>query len=150
MITDFSFLPSQFSGLAIVVGFLLLAHAHNRKNYINNLLKRGIKTEGSVIEIWKNPGSLFSKKEGQGYAPVVEYTTNSGNVLKHYSHAFTDPCKYEMGQKVAVWYINYKSIREAALEDDQPGSLPKKLFVAGIILVLLGLPNLIVGLQNLL
>lgn len=149
MIADFLLLPPQLSGLALVSGFLLLAHAHNRKNYIHYLLKRGNKTESKVVEIRKNPGSLFSKVEGHGRAPVVEYTTISGNVLKHYSDTFSNPCMYEIGQMVPIWYLNYKSRREAALQDDLPGDLPRKLFIIGIILFCLGLPSLLVGLQNL-
>ena len=149
MIADFLLLPPQLSGFALVAGFLLIAHAHNRKSYISYLLKRGTKTEGRVVEIRKNPGSLIGKEEGEGYAPVVEYTTISGNALKHYSTTFREPCNYEVGQKVAVWYTDYKSKREATLEDDLPGDLPMKFFIIGIILFLLGLPRLLIGLINL-
>lgn len=137
---------AKISGFCLVAGFLLLAHAHNRKNYIKYLFERGTKTEGKVIEISRNPGSLFNKEEGEGFAPVVEYTTISGNTLKHHSTTYQTPCKYHVGQTVPLWYINYKSRREAALEDDQPGDLPRKLFIVGMILLLIGLPKVLLGL----
>jgi hypothetical protein len=142
------FIYSQIAGLSLVAGGLLLAHAHNRKNAVSNILKRGIKTDGKVIEIRRNPGSLFSSKEGEGYAPVVEYTTASGNILKHFSTTYRPICPYREGQIVPISYINYKSIREAALSDDEPGDLPRKLFIIGIVCFLFGLPALISGLPN--
>jgi hypothetical protein len=138
---------SKISPLFLLVGFLLIAHSHNRKNYIKNLFKNGIKTEGKVLEIRRDPGPLFGE-EGMGFAPVVEYTTMSGNVLKHYSQTYQISSKYEVGQTVDIWYINYKSIREAALEDDQPGQTPKKLFTVGLILLLIAAPKIIYGLSN--
>lgn len=133
---------ANIAGFSLVLGFLLLAHSHNRKNYIKNLLKNGTKTEGRVIEIYRNPGSIFSKQSGEGFAPVVEYTTISGNILKHYSTTYRANTKYQVGQIVPLWYVNYKSIREAALEDDEPGDLPKKLFITGLIFLSVGFPKM--------
>ena len=76
---------SNIAGICFVVGALLLAHGHNRKTYIKRLLNRGFKTEGKVVEINQKPDSLISNQAGNGFAPVVEYTTVSGNVVKHHS-----------------------------------------------------------------
>lgn len=149
MLLDHFIMARQLAGLFFVAGFLLLAHAHNRKNYVSRILTRGIKTEGKVVEMTRNPGSLFSKVEGEGFAPVVEYTTQSGNVLKHHSTTYRTPATYEAGQTVPIWYINYKSIREAALEDDEPGDLPKKLFAVGLVSFLVALPTVISGILGL-
>lgn len=143
-----SIIYSKISGISSIVGFLLLAHAHNRKHYIKNIFKNGMKTQGKVIEISRDPGPIFGK-EGEGFAPVVEYTTESGNVLKHHSQTYRVPTKYEVGQTVDIWYVNYKSRREAALADDEPGELPKKLFIAGLILVLIATPKIFLGTLNL-
>ncbi|HMQ61940.1 MAG TPA: DUF3592 domain-containing protein [Flavilitoribacter sp.] len=142
-------MPPQWSSILALVGALLLAHAYNRKNYIRNILAKGEETEGRVVEIRRNPGGLFSSKGGPGEAPVVAYTTVSGNTLRHYSITYVSPCKYRVGQPVRIWYINYKSRREAALPDDQPGSLPRNLFIAGLICFALGAPALISGLMGL-
>ncbi len=139
----------QWSSIFAIVGALLLAHAYNRRNYIRNILAKGEETEGRVVEVRRNPGSLFSSKEGPGEAPVVEYTTKSGNTLLHYSTTYVSPCKYRVGQPVRIWYINYKSRREAALPDDRPGDLPRNLFIAGLICLVLGAPALINGLMGL-
>jgi len=143
-----STLYSQIAGISAVVGFLLLAHSHNRKYFIKDILKNGFKTEGTVVEISRNPGPLFGK-EGEGFAPVVQYTNNSGNVLKHHSQTYRTPCKYELGQIIDIWFIHYKSRREAALADDQPGDLPRKLFIAGLLLLLLAAPKIVVGMFGL-
>ncbi len=143
-----SILYTKISGIFSIVGFLLLAHSHNRKNYIKNILKNGIKTQGKVVEICRDPGPIFGK-EGEGFAPVVEYTTDSGNVLKHPSQTYQTPTKYQVGQLVDIWYVNYKSNREAALADDQPGELPKKLFITGLILLLVAAPKIIFSMLNL-
>jgi len=141
---------SSISGLCFVAGCLLLAHAHNRKTYIKRLLKRGFKTEGKVVEIRQNPGSLFSSQPGEGLAPVVEYTGNSGNLVKHYSTTFRTPSRYQIGQQVPLWYSEYKANRESTLEDDEPGDLPRKIFIIGITLLLISLPKVIAGLLNIL
>ncbi len=146
MLFEYFIIPQKLAGVFAIASFLLLAHAHNRKYHISNLLKRGIKTDGIVLEMRRNPGSLFDKIEGEGFAPVVEYTTQSGNTLKHYSNTFKTNSKYQVGQTVPIWYINYRSIREAALEDDEVGSLPKKLFMLGMTLLIITLPRIVVGL----
>lgn len=140
------FIPSQIAGLSFIAGCLLLAHVHNRKNYISNILKRGTKTEGKVIELREDPGSV--NNGNKGYAPVIEYTTVSGNVLKHFSTTYRRESPYTVGQTVSIWYINYKSIREAALADDEVGDLPRKLFIVGIVLLLVGVPFIIDGISK--
>ena len=143
------FTASQIAWFSVVAGCLLLAHSHNRRYYISNLLKRGIKTEGKVVELRKDPGALPDGREGKGYAPVVEYATVSGNVLKHFSSTYRQTSPYKVGQTVPIWYINYKSIREAALADDEPGDLPKKLFIAGLLLLIIGVPFIVDGISTL-
>lgn len=139
---------TNISSTLLPVGFLLVAHSYNRKNYIKNIFKNGIKTQGKVVEISRDPGPLFGK-EGEGLAPVVEYTTVSGNVLKHHSQTYQIPAKYEVGQVVDIWYVNYKSNREATLEDDQVGETPKKLFMVGVIFLLISTPKIIFGMFKL-
>jgi hypothetical protein len=112
-------------------------------------LKSGTKTDGKVVEVNRNPGPLFSKEPGEGFAPVVEYTTISGNTLRHHSTTYRSPSRYEVGQLVQVWYVNYKSNREATLEDDEPGSFPGKLFLAGSIFILIALPKILFSLPGL-
>lgn len=140
---------SELSGIFLLAGFLLLAHGHNRKSYIKNLLTKGRKTEGKIVELRRNPGALFSKTEGEGFAPLVEYNTESGNKLRHYSMTYKLVSPYKVGQIVPIWYKNYKSIREATLEDDEVGTLPRNLFILGLTLTAMGLPKLVSGLMGL-
>ncbi len=144
-----SSLLTQYSGLFFVAGFLLVAHAHNRKNYIKNILKSGIKREGTVIQLRQNRGPLFSRHSGQGFAPVVKYSTASGKEVLHYSPTFRSPPRYAVDQKVSVYYREYRTQRESALFDDEPGTLPRKLFLVGLALLLLALPQMFHGLSGL-
>lgn len=137
---------TKISGLLFVAGFLLLAHAHNRKTYIARVLKRGLKAEGKVVEIRKDPGRFFGPPPAEGFAPVVEYTTGSGNIVKHFSTTYRNPARYQIGDEVAVWYSEYKTNRESTLQDDEPGDLPRTLFFVGLTLILFALPKVIVGL----
>jgi len=146
MLSEYLIIIPKLAGIFFVGGFLLMAHAHNRKHSITKIKARGTKTEGKVVEMSRNPGSLFQKEGGEGFAPVVEYTTHSGSTLKHHSTTYRTPAKYEVGHIVPIWYINYKSIREACLEDDEPGDLPGKLFKTGIVFLLIALPAILSGL----
>jgi hypothetical protein len=139
----FSLIPEQLSSGSLVLGGFLMAIGLHRKFYFSNILKRGTRTEGKVIEVRQNPGSLFSKEVGAGFAPVVEYTNNSGNTLIHHSTTYRTPSMYKENQTVPIWYINYKSRREAALQDDEPGTWPMKLIGVGFVLFLVGVPQLL-------
>jgi len=70
---------TQYLPLLALVGTYLLILSFDRAQLPERVKKRGIKTEGTVIEIRQNPGPLFSKTEGQGEAPVVEFKTSSGS-----------------------------------------------------------------------
>lgn len=126
-----------------VLGFFLVAIGLHLQFYISNVLKRGTKTEGKVIEIRRNPGNLFSSEEGEGFAPVVEYTTTSDQTRIHYSTTYRTPTPYQENQLVPIWYIDYKSRKEAALADDEPGTFPRKLIVVGAALLLLASPSIL-------
>lgn len=130
-------------------GTLLLAFAYDRQHAIRKILAKGHETEGTVVEMRPNPGGLFSRKEATGEAPVVEYVTHSGNTLKHYSTTYVSPSPYQTGQKVQIWYVNYKSTREAALADDLPGSFPRNVMLVALVLCALGYPGVIIKLFGL-
>ena len=130
------------------IGTYLLILSYDRAQMPERVKKRGIKTEGTVIEIRRNPGSLFSKTEGQGDAPVVDFNTISGSHRYHSTNYIT-PCSYQVGQKVPVWYYFYKSKQEVILENEDAGSLPRTLLVWGIAFCVIGYPFLIRNLLTL-
>lgn len=134
---------NTWAPLSCLIGFLLLAHARNRKTYIRRLLKYGRTAEGRVLELRQGPVSLFGANQGDGYAPVVEYRDHSGNVIRHCSTTYRIDCKHQVGDVVRVWYQVFSSTRDSTLADDQPGDLPRIFFMIGIFLLAIGLPAVI-------
>lgn len=126
----------QLMPLAAFIGTYLLILANDKSKIVERVKSKGVKTEGTVIEIRDNPDS------GGGQAVVVDFVTKNGS-HRHYSTHYQNPCPYQVGQKVEVSYYFYKSIREVLLPHEDAGTLPKTLFRWGIILCLIGYPFLI-------
>lgn len=143
MLTKMNPLPFllQLMPLAAFIGTYLIIIAYDKSKIVERISSKGIKTEGTVIEIRKNPGPLFGSEEGEGEAPVVDFITTHGS-HRHYSTHYQTPCPYKVGQKVEVSYYFYKSIREVLLPNEDAGTLPKTLFRWGIALCLIGYPFL--------
>ncbi|MEZ4942124.1 MAG: hypothetical protein R3D58_14690 [Saprospiraceae bacterium] len=125
-----------------IIGTFLLILAYDRKNLVERVKSKGIEAEGTVVEMRQNPGSLFSAVEGEGEAPVVDFTTDWGT-HRHYSTHYMTASPYNVGQKVKLWYYFYKSRRDVALETDPIGILPPGLFRWGVLFCLLGYPFLL-------
>lgn len=135
-------------GLLSLVGIYLIILSNQKSKEIAHTIRRGNVKEGTVTEIRKNQGDVFASGDPNGYAPVVEFKTENGS-YKHYSSTYTLPCKYHVGQKVKIYYYNYKSRNEFALEDDKPGSFPGKLMKAGIVLCIIAIPLLLMKIRGL-
>lgn len=136
-----------FSVLAFIGTYCLIL-AYDRSKMPDRVKKRGQKTEGTVIEIRRNPGPLFSSQEGEGYAPVVEFETPWGN-HRHFSIYYQTPSPYQVGQKVQVGYYFYKSIREVLLDGEENEPTSPVLYIWGICLCLLGYPFVFIKLLDL-
>ena len=132
----------QLMPLVALIGTYLLIISNDKAKIVERVTSKGVKTEGTVVDIRKNPGSLFSSKEGEGEAPVVEFVTNNGS-HRHYSTHYQTPCPYQVGQKVEIRYYFYKSIRDVLLANEGAGTLPKTLFWWGIALCFISYPFLI-------
>jgi hypothetical protein len=130
---------TNYSGISFIIGFLMYAWAHDRSNLHRRLLEKGTKTTGRVVKLTEAPIPLFGGKRKEGFAPVVEYTTISGNTLTHISTHYEYPSPYQPGQEVSLWYRNYKSIREATLEDEKPSESLKTYKTVALILIILSL-----------
>lgn len=129
----------SMSGIIALVGTYMIIIGYTRNGFFENVRLKGIKTEGIVIALNQNPGSFYGGEEGDGFAPVVEFTTINGT-HRHVSTIYKNPTPYIVGQKVNIWYYSYKSRREMALEDDAPGDMPQNLFKWGILLCGIGYP----------
>lgn len=140
-----SFIPSQIFPIMALIGTYCFILAYEKQHVIERVLKNGIETEGTVIEIRHDP----SNPSGQEVAPVVDFNTPNGS-HRHYSTTYTATNTYHVGQKVRIWYKFYKSKRDVALPDEKPGNLPKTLFRWGIVLCLLSYPEIIRRLSTML
>lgn len=131
-----------------IIGTYLLILSYQKKNEIVHTIQKGLSTEGTIVEIktYKNDSSGSNVKEA--FAPVVEFTTINGKYL-HFSPTFRSPSRYEIGQKVKIYYYFYKSRREMALADDVPGTLPNTLLKWGVIFCIIGYPVLIFKMSGL-
>ncbi len=126
--------PSVFSFCALVGTYSLIL-AYQKQYEVERVLKYGIKTIGTVIEIRPDPSGK------QGDAPVVDFDYPNGS-HRYFSTKYTSPCNYRVGQQVEIWYKFYKSNQDVVLPDDKPGNLPKRLLITGIIFCILSYPIL--------
>lgn len=136
MINPYDYLPPYVFSAMIFIGTFCLILAYQKKHEIEQVLKNGTRTVGTVIEIRPDP----SGKGGE--APVVDLKIPNGS-HRHYSTTYASPSPYKVGQQVDIWYKINKTNRTVALADDTPGNLPKILFWAGVVLCLLSYPELI-------
>ncbi len=132
----YSYLPNYVISALAFIGTYCLIIAYQKQYEIENVLNQGVKTAGTVIEIRERDNASNTAMA------VIEYRVNN-NIYKHYSSPVHLPGSYKTGQKVPIWYYHYKSIRQAALADDKPGALPKRLMIVGIIFCLLSYPEII-------
>lgn len=129
----YQLIPPQVLGIAALIGTYCLILAYQKQHEIKNVLTKGIKTIGTVVQIQYEPSG------NGGGAPIVEFTYPNGS-YRHHSVTYMQPCPYQVGQSVEIWYLFYKSNRLAALADEQPGNLPRIFWITGIVLCLLSYP----------
>jgi hypothetical protein len=116
-----------------LIGTYLLILAYSKQHLPERVKKRGIETEGTIVEI---------RKEGLEEFLVVDFTyTSCSN--SHFSNKYVYPSLYKVGQKVKIWYYFHKSNREVILEDEGIGNLPSKLYRWGFIICIISYPFLL-------
>ncbi|MBK7855551.1 MAG: DUF3592 domain-containing protein [Bacteroidetes bacterium] len=81
--------------------FIVISVREGLKPY--RLLKYGLETEGTVVEMYKRPMKVNEKSSGS-YAPVVKFMTEKGEIVTYYSTTFTNFNDFTVGQKVRVFY----------------------------------------------
>jgi hypothetical protein len=128
--------------LLSLIGTYLIILSHSKNNEIAHTLSKGRVAEGTVIALTENPDDLDLMTKLRAKAPLVEFHTSIG-WHRYQSSTYRDPSPYQVGQKVEIFYYFYKSRREMALADDEPGTLPKTLMKWGIIFCAVGYPVLL-------
>ena len=139
---------SPYLSVLALIGTYCLIIYYDRSKMPDRVKKRGLRAEGTVIEIRPNPGPIFGSQKGEGYAPVVEFETAWGN-HRHNSTYYQQPCPFQVGQKVQVGYYFYKSIREVLLDGEENQPQSPTLFIWGICFCLLGYPFVFIKLLDL-
>lgn len=139
---------SPYLSVLAVVGTYCLIIYYDRSKMPERVKKRGLRAEGTVVEVRRNPGPIFGSQEGEGYAPVVEFYYPNGS-HRHFSTYYQTPCPYEVGQKVQLGYYFYKSIREVLLDGEENQPQSPTLLIWGICFCFLGYPFVVIKLLDL-
>lgn len=139
---------SPYLSVLAVIGTYCLIIYYDRSKMPDRVRNRGLRAEGTVVEIRQNPGPIFGSQKGEGYAPVVEFNYPNGS-HRHFSTYYQTPCPYEVGQKVQLGYYFYKSIREVLLDGEENQPQSPTLLIWGICFCLLGYPFVVIKLLDL-
>jgi len=131
-----------------LIGTYCFILSYSKSHEIEHTINKGKVAEGKVIKMREDPEHSPADIAYQGVAPVVEFKTANG-LFQHFSTTYRKNSHYEVGQTVKIYYYHYKSRNEMALEDDEPGTLPKTLFKWGIVFCVVGYPILLSKLSGL-
>lgn len=82
-----------------VIGLAMLVGAIWSFTSTREFLATAVTTEGVVTEMVRSRSS-----DSTTYSPVVEFTTESGELIEHSSTSGSNPPSYDVGEKVTVYY----------------------------------------------
>ena len=116
----------------LIVALVLFYFAYTNLISTQNLLRDGIKTTATVIDLIENRDS-----DGSTYKPVFEYTDKSGSVISFQSSVSSSPAPYKVGDKVKIIY--------SQIENEQKVISYWGLYRWTIILLSIAFPLLIIG-----
>lgn len=102
------------------------------------LLKDGLETEGTVVEMYKRHMKVNEKSSGS-YAPVVKFMTEKGDIITYYSTTFTNFNDFVVGQKVRVYY-DAGNPQTATLEGKDGWILSAVFGIFGLVMCLIFYP----------
>lgn len=128
--------------LTSLIGTYCLILSYTKAHEIEHTIKKGSVAEGTVIKMREDPTCASFDSSYRGEAPVVEFRTDHG-LFQHFSTTYKRNSHYKVGQKVKIHCYSYKSRREMALADDEPGTLPNTLMKWGIAFCAVGYPILL-------
>lgn len=68
------------------------------------MIRNGVRSSATVVEMTKHT-SQSSKKKSVTYRPVVEYVTDSGEIIRtEYSSGSSNRSAYRIGQQIGIYY----------------------------------------------
>jgi hypothetical protein len=122
-----------------IIGLLFSTIAYRSWRSTNNIIEKGVSTEGVVMDI----ASRVDRKKGTTtYAPTVQFRTQKGEVVTYPSNTFTNPCSYVQGQYVPIWYMP-ENPQEATMKGADAYFLPLIFAGFGALALLFGLPTIL-------
>ena len=83
----------------LLFGLLFFAVGSGMTMRQRTLEKQGVEAPGSVVALQESCDS-----DGCTYAPVVQFTTDSGQSIQFVSSYYSNPPAYEVGENVLVVY----------------------------------------------
>ena len=130
-----------FFGLFALIGTVCAIGAYISYRSTYRIVRNGIETEGLVVETYTAPRAV-GKTSSTTMAPVVQFTTGDGAVVRYASTTFTNPVSHPIGATVKMWYLP-ENPQVVVLEGADSWLIPAVLGGFGIIFCLIGWPTVL-------
>ncbi len=126
--------------LAFCLGGTLFATIAIRE-YIStgHIIQSGKQAQGMVVEMARRPRKVGETGTPNSFAPVVQFTTETGEQRKYYSTLYTGLETYQVAQMVDIWYLPNEP-NEATLKGGDAWILPLVFGIFGFAMCLIGYP----------
>ncbi len=119
--------------------FAIIAWNSWRSTY--RIIRNGIQTEGMVLENRRRPARGLEARP-TSVAPVVQFVTPDGLTVQYYSQTYTTPATFQVGERVAIWYLA-DDPKQATLDGVDAWIFPVVFGIFGTAMCLIGYPTLI-------
>lgn len=126
--------------LVLLAGTLFLIIAWNAWRDHSQIVLNGIKTQGIVLENVHKP-IRGVQKQTTALAPVVQFSTQDGQLKKYYSQTYTTPATYAPGEILNIWYLP-EDPNQATLNGVDAWVLPTVFGIFGSVISLIGMGGL--------
>jgi hypothetical protein len=90
-----------------LIGIGMLGGAGNSYHTTSQFIDQSLKAEGLVVDLVRSRSSRsgsHKRRTSRGYAPVVEFTTESGDTIEFVSSTSSSPPRFKEGELVEVFY----------------------------------------------
>ena len=130
-----------FFGLFALCGTVcaIIAFVSYRSTY--RIVHEGVEAQGLVVENYAAPRAV-GKTSTTALAPVVEFRTGGGELVRYASTTFTTPVSHPVGARVRVWYLP-ENPQVVTLEGVDSWLIPVVLGGFGLIFCLIGWPTVL-------
>jgi hypothetical protein len=120
--------------------FLFISAKEYIKNW--NIMTKGIRTKGVVVELVHRPKKVGELTSSGALAPVVRFFNKDGKERLYYATTYTTPPLYQIGQQVELWYLEH-DYNAALLKGKDEWILSIAFAIFGAVMFLIGFPFLL-------